>query len=640
MTVSDFEPERQFILPPDDLSRSPHTGYVRAHWEAMADHLLQGARRFSSPGYALVDYPSSKPASAVDRLEGFARTFLLAALRIAGSQGQQQDLIEWYRRALVSGVDPHGPECWPALTDHSQPTVEAAAIAVGLHVAQTWLWDGLDVRTQSRLIDWFSGSRGTWCADNNHVLLGATLTAFVESVGGEVHAVEVDEALDRIDDWYVGDGWYTDGEGRRFDYYNAWAFQFYPFFICRMVGNRLDERRHLYRGRLRMFLAGYEHLFGATGSPLIQGRSLIYRWGVVAPFWMAQQEGVDALTPGRTRRLCSGVLKHFVDAGVGADGTLGLGWHADHAGILQSYNAAGSPHWASKGFLGLLLPPEHPAWHAPEEPLEIERRDVRRVLTGPRWLVDGRHDDGVVRVHNFGSDGHPQKDDGLYRRLVFSSATAPVLHASVRDNDITVPMAGVRHRCLQRGVAGIDGGRLKRTLDAAGREVIVDYAVKIVGDYELRAARLRGVIGLPVRLTGYAIAADATPTGSPRADDPGWPTVEVHTATQSTMIAWLGSSTPLEVTGQVFRPEGGNALGAVSAVPGLSIERCAVEEVTLVWAVTLNGELPNTPARVVSDACAVSVTMGDDNIVMHWVRGPFWPADSINQGVFRARGLT
>lgn len=647
MTDSSAPPLPEYDLPADDRSVSPNTGYTRAHWEAIADRLLDGAARYSSPSGALIDFPSPEPATKPTGLEGFARTFLLAAIRIAGDDGRDRALIERYRKALDAGVDPNGPETWPALTDHSGPTVEAAAIAVGLQIARPWLWDGLDRRTRTRMIDWFSGEKGCWCADNNHVLLGATIAAFVESAGGEVRRGEVDQALDRMEDWYVGDGWYSDGEGRRFDHYNAWTFHFYPFFICQLAGARLDGRRAVYRERLRMFLGGYQHLFGADGAPLIQGRSLTYRWGVAAPFWMAHLEGVDALSAGRTRRLCSGVVKYFLDAGVGADGTLGLGWFGDDGGILQSYNVAGSPHWASKGFLGLLLPADHEVWTAPEEPLEIEEGDVRRVLSGPQWTVDGWH--GVARVHNFGSDGHPHKDDGLYRRLAFSTGTAPVLHGAVRDNDLTVPGPNVRHLGLQRGTASQGGGRLARRIDAAGRDVHVDYAVRIMAGYELRAARVSGVIGLPLRMTGYAVASSTAPDADVSSEGIAAEPVAVEsvaaaarTSCQSSDIRWLASDVPLDVRAEVFRPERGNALGTECAVPGLQIDRCPVNEVTILWAVALDGVMPGGipgvpgTAEIRCDLGGACVRVDGHDVVLRWARGPRWPAETVNQGVFLA----
>ena len=83
------------------------------------------------------------------------------------------------------------------------------------------------------------------------------------------------------------------------------------------------------------------------------------------------------LSPGQTRRLCSGMLRHFVDHGVPDErGLLSLGWHHHFLPVTQSYSGPGSPYWASKkGFLGLLLPAEHPVWTDREAALPIDEDD-------------------------------------------------------------------------------------------------------------------------------------------------------------------------------------------------------------------------------------------------------------------------
>jgi hypothetical protein len=73
-------------LPPEDRRLSPLTGWTRAHWEHVADVLLEGVRPHQSRGHALIFIPDSRgiaPRRRSDGLEGFARTFLLAAARLA-----------------------------------------------------------------------------------------------------------------------------------------------------------------------------------------------------------------------------------------------------------------------------------------------------------------------------------------------------------------------------------------------------------------------------------------------------------------------------------------------------------------------------------------------------------------------------
>lgn len=68
-----------------------------------------------------------------------------------------------------------------------------------------------------------------------------------------------------MDDWYLGDGWYSDGDNRAFDHYNAWALHFYPVLHAHLVGDR--ELLDRYGTRLRAHLDDYVHLFDADGAP-------------------------------------------------------------------------------------------------------------------------------------------------------------------------------------------------------------------------------------------------------------------------------------------------------------------------------------------------------------------------------------
>ncbi|MCW3815974.1 DUF2264 domain-containing protein [Micromonospora sp. DR5-3] len=632
------------VLPPLDPARSAHTGWTRAHWEAFADHLLQGARAHSSPSHARVRFPSdARELDATDELEGFARAFLLAALRIAGARGIDDGLCEWYADALAAGSDPGHPEAWPAIGHHGQPLVEATAIAVALHWTRPWLWDRLPEPVRQRVVSWLSGSIGAWSADNNHVMFGATVQAFLASVGADHDMLEIDGALARIEDWYAGDGWYTDGRGRRFDHYNAWTFHLYPFFITDMLGEaRRPHVTQTYRTRLRMFLNDYQHLFDGTGSPLLQGRSLIYRWGVVAPFWMGALQDATPLSPGRTRRLASGVLRHFVDHGVGADGTLGLGWHHDTDSLLQPYNAPGSPHWASKGFLGLLLPADHPVWTAAEEPLELEERDVLRPLPGPGWLVHGTRDDGIVRVLNHGSDGHPRKDDPLYRRLAFSTRTAPV-DTPVRDNRIDVALAGTgasRHRGLRAGTARPDSASSCYHLDGQGRDVLVDVATTVFGPAELRLVRVRGAVALPLRISGYAVSAHSPLSVTA---DHGWVRASRDDGL-STLLALVGGGTGdggVQIEATLDAQDA--AFGPHVGVPWLAFTPSADFEVRVACLVALTGQ-PWDPAGLLASLSVrwmpngARVNRGAEVRHVPWVGEARWAADAINQGVFRVSG--
>ncbi|MGH6657329.1 MAG: DUF2264 domain-containing protein [Actinocrinis sp.] len=442
-------------------------GWTRGHWERLADRTLAAVRPYATPGHGLIHLPGPQSRSGrwSDGLEGFARTFLLAGFRLAQSADRDPGAIaEWYAAGLAAGTDPDSPDRWPPMAEVGQAKVECASIALALHESRPYIWDRLDQRVRENVVAWMSAMLGTDTPDNNWTWFRAVTNAFLRSVGGPWRPEDIEHAIARTEAWYVGDGWYSDGEAapgepRNFDYYSGWAMQFYPLWYCRVSGDAAEPGLlDRYRGRLFRYLQDAQHLIGAggvdgggrdgVGRPLIQGRSLTYRFAMLAPFWTGAVFDATPLSPGRTRRLTSAVAGHFVAEGCyDGDGLLPIGWHGRFEPMRETYSGSGSPYWASKGFAGLVLPPEHPVWSAPEEPLPIERHDVAFALPRLGWIVSGTKEDGIVRVAQHGGDhvagGRLGVDVPGYGRHGFATHAAPEYgSASPLDSHIALVVDG------------------------------------------------------------------------------------------------------------------------------------------------------------------------------------------------------
>jgi len=443
---------------------SPYTGWTRAQWAAMADRLLAAARPYASPGHARVDFPGLHGGygPAVDGLEGFARTFLLAGFRLAGEQGKDPaGLAAWYAEGLATGVDRSSPERWVRLNECPQARVEAASIALILDMTRPWIWDRLDPVVQNRLIEYLApAAQGIWYPRCNWVWFRLVVQTFLRSVGGPHNLTEMAQDLETHDSFVRGGGWLADGDERAYDHYVGWALHLYPILWARMAGaaELATPRVDADRARLDRFLLDAVRLVGADGAPLAQGRSLVYRFAAAAPFWVGAMADVPSTSPGLLRRAASGVVRHFTQHGVPNDaGVLDLGWFHQWVPLRQRYSGPGSPYWAVKGMLGLALPATHPVWTATEEPLPVESSDHVFAIASPGWVVSATKADGVVRVCNHGTDhaveGSMAADSPLYTRLGYSTATFPLLHerswrAPLDQSVVLIDRAGdPTHRC-------------------------------------------------------------------------------------------------------------------------------------------------------------------------------------------------
>jgi len=413
-------------------------GGQRSDWLAVADALLAAGQRYATPGHGRIVFPGAEGGygAAVDGLEGFARLFLLAGFRIAGARGEGVDeLIAFFAEGVRTGVDPDAADRWVRMDEHAQAKVEAASLALALDLTREWIWEALDPRTRERVIAYLAPVVGDETYPRtNWVWFRIVVETFLRSVGGPWSAADIAADLARHDSFVRADGWLSDGEERAFDHYVGWALHVYPVLWPRMTGaaDLVGQRTAGDVARLDRFLQDAVRLIGADGSPLLQGRSLIYRFAAAAPFWAGIIAGVPSTGAGRLRHAAGAVVDHFVTRGApDADGILTLGWHGEWPALAQSYSGPGSPYWAVKGLMGIVLPADHPVWSAADEPLPIVEADDLRAIAAAGWLVSGTRSDGIVRVVNHGTDkarpGAHTADSPLYARIGYSTATAPLL---------------------------------------------------------------------------------------------------------------------------------------------------------------------------------------------------------------------
>lgn len=559
--MSDHAPTAfRLRLPGDDRALSPYTGFTRAHFEAVADGLLDAAQRFASPRGGLIDLPGPPSVSGVrsDGLEGYARTFLAAAFRVAGAQGADpRGRLERYAEGLAAGTRTPGrddAESWPPILDHpaaGQPMVESASVALGLRLTRPWLWDRLPDDVRERAEAWLRGALRHAPAPNNWYLFPLSVAGFLESVGrGDAETRRaIERAQGLLEDWYRGDGWYADGEAPSFDHYNGWALHLYPLLHAHLCGDA--ERAARYGARLREHLACHGLLFGADGAPVYFGRSLTYRFAAAAAPALGALTGHTPYPPGTTRRLLSGALRYFLDRGALSDeGVPTLGWHGPHPPTVQRYSGPASPYWAVKGLLALLVPADAPLWTVREEPAPSEVGDRALAVPSAGLLVQSTAADGLVRLHNHGSHRlrpeEPERaedEDPLYARLAYSTGTGPTAAGNEPDNHfalelpapdgaLTGPAAGGGPRSARRRVHPLGTGHVPdgswawaaswhRPAFPAGAPVVPGLRVEsltfVHGRHELRVHRVRGAPpGTRARLTGWAVEAD----GGGRADGP------------------------------------------------------------------------------------------------------------------------
>ena len=392
-------------------------------------HLIRGFYRYASPGRSGIIYPGqwrSMWSDSAERMEGFARSFFLAAPYLLHNPGgvftfesDSFDLGEFYRRGIVSGTDRSSDEYWGGIKSFSQTIVEAASLALNLYLARTSVWDAFSPDEQRQVASYLLAVGRCKTYRNNWMLFRAIIHAVLKRFEMPYDESAMRRLIKRSAALYVGDGWYSDGRERCFDYYNAWVMHPYLLFWCDINPDTEPGFFGLCRERTRIFTDHYRHFFAPDGSFPAYGRSLIYRSAVVSVFPVAEYYSCSALQPGEARRICSGNVKYFWDKGaVDKQGFLTLGFHRPLPELSEYYSGTQSPLWANKAWWTFLLPPSHRFWTDQEVPLPVETGSFTRSLVGPGLIVSGEANSQQVIVAAPNANTYIEKK---YSNLYWSS---------------------------------------------------------------------------------------------------------------------------------------------------------------------------------------------------------------------------
>lgn len=141
----------------------------------------------------------------------------------------------------------------------------------------------------------------------------------------------IDDAIDQITKWYVGDGWYSDGDRFAFDHYNG--FVIHPMLVIVLENNIKHGRRtqaeyNIAYRRMQRYGTYLERYIAPDGTFLVVGRSSTYRMGMFQPLGLlAYNQKLPAELSGAQVRaaLTATIKKVFIAPSFTKNGWLTLG---------------------------------------------------------------------------------------------------------------------------------------------------------------------------------------------------------------------------------------------------------------------------------------------------------------------------
>ena len=188
----------------------------------------------------------------------------------------------------------------------------------------------------------------------------------------------VNSTCRKMEEWYVGDGWYADGPSFSFDYYSSYVF--HPMYLETLQSmvdaaknSRLDYQKYYNRElrRAQRHAVILERFISPEGTFPAFGRSIPYRMATMQPLaLMAWYDRLpEGVSRGQVRAALTKVLHRMFDGQENfKDGFLTIGFCGSQPNIADWYTNNGSLYMTSLVFMPLGLPASHPFWTNKEQP--------------------------------------------------------------------------------------------------------------------------------------------------------------------------------------------------------------------------------------------------------------------------------
>lgn len=304
----------------------------------------------------------------IAEMEGLSRALWGLFPLMAGGSGES--FSDKYLQAIKIGTDPQSEGYWGETGPYDQRLVEMAAYGLGLSLLGNKLTALFSEREVYNLHQWLDQITDAEMPDSNWNYFAIMVQLGFKRAGLPWKSEAIERRFAMMEAYYLGNGWYSDGPGRPKDYYISMAFHFYGLIYATLNGDDDATRAGIIRERARLFAEDFIYMSAAQGESVPFGRSLTYRFAMVA-FWSAVAfAGLDVFSPGVVKGVILRHLRWWLKQPIfDRDGILTLGFAYPNLAMCEDYNSPGSPYWALKVFLILALPDTHSFWQAEEQPL-------------------------------------------------------------------------------------------------------------------------------------------------------------------------------------------------------------------------------------------------------------------------------
>ncbi|HCV03491.1 MAG TPA: hypothetical protein DG048_12645 [Pseudoalteromonas sp.] len=337
----------------------------------------------------------------IDAIEGTTRFLPFIASVLTNSiysdieyvDKENNSLEAMFISAIVNGTNPYSTGYWGEIEDYSQLICEGADVALAVWIARDRVFSQLSSKEKSNLIVWLRKCASKKIVDNNWHLFRQTIQLVLSSLDKNEDSNV--SSYERIKSLYVGEGWFSDGDGGHFDFYNAWAFHYSLFWFT-----EIDENfdRNFISEVNSQFCQTYQKLFTLRGFPIF-GRSHCYRTAASSPLLASVLLKNGAVENGRVKRVFDQIWRFVIGNDGVAGGVPTQGYVKKDLRFLDEYSGPASSLWGLRSLILLLHQKSNSeVLNVPDKPLAIEISDYNLKINSIRLKIIGNKEQGIVSV--------------------------------------------------------------------------------------------------------------------------------------------------------------------------------------------------------------------------------------------------
>ncbi len=475
--------------------------------------LLDPLKPFYSDGCARLDIgaTSAHYDNETAQMESFTRPLWgLAPFWMGG--GEDQGFEKIYQIGFASGTDPKSPEYWRSCHDFDQKFVEMAGLAYAMLLSPEKVWEPLSEEEKDNVAGWLWEINEHECCACNWQWF-AVLTNLALKVCGKPYSKKrMESGLEMMEGYYDAGGWYFDGNGGEKDYYNPYVMLSFGLIYAMFMEDEEPERCRTFRERAIQFAKDYQYWFSDDGPSIAYGRSLTYRFAQCSFWGMALLSGTEVLPIPVEKGIITRHLTWWLNQPICDNaGILTIGYAYPNLQMSESYNAPGSPYWATMAFAFLGLPDDHPYWTAEPAPMP-ELENLKYLENAGMLLQRGKGNVVALVPGRKFADGHSHTLE-KYAKFAYSSKfgfsvsrSSLTLYECAPDSTLTFEVDGVYYPKIVTLSSSINGEGITCTWSPA-RGINVETKIRPTEYGHIRTHIITSEISCKAYDTGFAVTA-------------------------------------------------------------------------------------------------------------------------------------